>query len=358
MSRKSDSLNALNVDSIIQLSTALEIVKVIADTHSPSQTVHYTRAPKIQRVLQEFGDGRYKFDLNYKNTGNALLSLNDRPTKILFLAHADEISYLVGHKCSDGSWALIPFCNNDTKGEYEAVALRYQLSSKALESVARGKLGCRDGGNPYFSPAQGSVQFGDRLVYDHPLSFDGDIIRGNIDNSAGVAACLLAALALRQVAPDAPISFAFTDEEEGPPISSLTFARGARRLFRGLSKLPDLCVVVDGHDISEWCSLGDGAVFAEKASLCKGVVVPPHLYLTFKELAADMMACHRSCITENPGDVSRSDDVACMEVTPNILLLGYPVKDPHFNQAVPAASLIDIVNLAKAIFWTAIGLVV
>lgn len=83
--------------------------------------------------------------------------------------------------------------------------------------------------------------------------------------------------------------------------------------------------------------------------------MPPHLYAHFQEPANEMVA-NGVKIRENPGNVSRSDDVACAEMTPNILLLGYLVKNPHFNQAVPSASLSDILNLSKAIFLTVISL--
>lgn len=345
-------------DSLFQPEMAWAILEAIADTHAPSQTVHYTRAIEVQRILQQHGNrDDYEFIRNYAKTDNALLYLGGHVPKIVFFAHADEISYLVGDRHDEGSWTLIPYCSDRAEIEYNAVALRYRPSMSGLEAVAEGTIRMINHGEksvPHFFPAWGWVQPGDRLVYHHPLSLESDIIRGSIDNSAGVAACLLAVLALCQEAPRVRVAFAFTDEEEGPPVLNSTFARGARRLLRRLDP-PDLCVNVDGHDISQWCSIGEGAVFAEKTSLCKGGVVPPHLYAAFKELADDMVA-HGVRITENPGYVSRSDDVACVEMTSNVLLLGYPVKDPHFNQAVPSASLSDILNLSKAVFWTAIAL--
>jgi putative aminopeptidase FrvX len=350
---RDEMLQAFN--SLFQPEVVWRILKVIAEMHAPSQTVSYTRAAEIKCLLQEFGKGDHEFDLNYAKTGNALLSLGRQAPKILFFAHADEFSYLVGYRCDDGSWTLVPYCSHRAEVDNDAIALRYQPSVGRLEHVARGTIRQVNHGNesnPHFFPTWGSVQPGDRLVCHHPLSREGDIIQGSIDNAAGVAACLLAALALCQIAPRMQVAFAFTDEEEGPPVSNSTFARGARRLVQRLDP-PDLCVNVDGHDISQWCSMGEGAVFAEKAALCKGGVVPPHLYARFKELADDMVA-RGVRITENPGYVSRSDDVACVEITPNILLLGYPVKNPHFNQAVPSASLGDILNLSKAVFWTAI----
>jgi hypothetical protein len=37
--------------------------------------------------------------------------------------------------------------------------------------------------------------------------------------------------------------------------------------------------------------------------------------------------------------------------TPNILLLGFPGFDRHFDRAVPSANLFDIADLAKALVY-------
>src|SRR5687767_177688 len=91
------------IHSLFRPETGWEILKTIADTHAPSQTVHYTRAIAVQRLLEKLGNGSYSFDINYGKTGNALLSIGGRSPRILFFAHADEISYLVGDQQND-SW--------------------------------------------------------------------------------------------------------------------------------------------------------------------------------------------------------------------------------------------------------------
>jgi hypothetical protein len=179
-------------------------------------------------------------------------------------------------------------------------------------------------------------------------------LRGSLDNSGSVTASLLAALALCQHAPDTSIAFAFTDEEEGNPELNASFGRGARRLLRKLDS-PKLCVSIDGHDLNEWCKIGAGATFAEKASRSRGAIVAPHLYATLKPLSAEMIA-HGIQIQENLGTVSRSDDVAMIDACPNVLLLGYPLQNAHFNRGAPTAALSDIVNLSRVIFWTAMAL--
>jgi len=348
--------NKAALTSIITATTAWTILETIANTYAPSQTVSYTRALAIQQLLPKLGLEAYLFDPDYAHTGNALLTLGARSPKILFLAHADEFSYLVGPEVGDGIWSLTPYCSDRTEIDYHAVALRYRPASGRLETAATGLIS-RDNPEraPYFVAQAGSLQPGDRVIYRHPLSQVADAIQGSLDNAAGVTACLLAVLALSRLAPQATVAFAFTDEEEGPPVYNTTFARGARRLLRRLP-MPDLCVNVDGHNLSTWCKLGQGAVFTEQTGQGRGAVVPPQVYARFKRMAADMTA-QGVRLTENLGYVSRSDEVACLEMTPNILLLGYPLRDPHFNQGVPAISLADLLDLGQAIFWTAVGFV-
>jgi hypothetical protein len=40
--------------------------------------------------------------------------------------------------------------------------------------------------------------------------------------------------------------------------------------------------------------------------------------------------------------------------TPNILLIGFPGLDRHFDTGLPKANLEDIVNLSKALVYTAL----
>ena len=44
-----------------------------------------------------------------------------------------------------------------------------------------------------------------------------------------------------------------------------------------------------------------------------------------------------------------------MEITPNIVLLSYPVQNPYFEQRPPTASLDDLIHLAKTVFWLALA---
>ena len=51
---------------------------------------------------------------------------------------------------------------------------------------------------------------------------------------------------------------------------------------------------------------------------------------------------------------SRSDDVSVMMRTPNVLLLGYPGFNRHFDRGLPRAHLDDVVNLAKAVVYASV----
>jgi hypothetical protein len=48
---------------------------------------------------------------------------------------------------------------------------------------------------------------------------------------------------------------------------------------------------------------------------------------------------------------SRSDDVSVMLKTPNVLLLGYPGFNRHFDRGLPRAHLDDVMHLAKAVVY-------
>jgi hypothetical protein len=48
---------------------------------------------------------------------------------------------------------------------------------------------------------------------------------------------------------------------------------------------------------------------------------------------------------------SRNDDVSVMLKTPNVLLLGYPGFNRHFDRGLPRAHLDDVMTLAKAVVY-------
>ena len=346
-----DSIQLPQVKALFSDVNVFNILETIANTKAPSQTVRFTRAPVIEDIVRSFQGNNLRFDSDYKRTGNSLLWNGKEEPQILFIAHADQISYLVESEVDHNLWRLLPFCKHLSEIEVPAVSLRYSLEDNCLIKRASGNLFSRMEGErltPYFSLQNGDLQTGDRIVYETPLVCKEGIAHGNIDNAAGVTACLIAALALNEAFPFSGIGFVFTDEEEGPAENPLYFARGARRLFRKI-RTPEFCGVVDGHG-GHTAGLGKGAFYTEKTGKGVATVTPPDLYAKIKNLAEEIRS-ERVLIFEDLGPVSRGDDIACLEVTSQVLSIGYPSENRHFDHALPSVSISDLLHLAKAIFW-------
>ena len=182
-----------------------------------------------------------------------------------------------------------------------------------------------------------------------------------MDNAGGVAALAVAAPVLAQAGVEALI--ALPDEEEGPPgAGSQMMGRGGSRIV-SLLPPPDLAVIADvqqaGGDpdadthagVENSTRLGAGAVLAEFSSLARGAVTPPHLYALARQLTDVMGQAGVRVQESNNAYISRSDDVGVLLKTPNILLLGFPGFNRHFDLGPPRANLHDVVHLAKALVY-------
>ena len=335
------------------------ILKALADTPCPSQTVSYSRALVISRMLAHYGQSEAAYLEDYLNTGNAALLMGDqaRPPMLVF-AHLDQVSYMVGPKIDDGRYQLAPYCTHLAQNDVKALVLRYNVEIGSMEQIGCGVISSEPDGDallPLFTPSEGlELQMGDRLIFDHPMQREADgSVFGHIDNAAGVTACLMAALALLETRPQTEVGFIFTDEEEGPSQTPRSFARGARRLM-GRIQPPGLCIVVDGHN-DNLKVMGKGALYAERSGEGRSAVTPPHLFARFQRLMNEL---NESGIPlhPNPGRISRSDDVALISYTANILNLGYPAANSHFDQGPSSANLNDLVALARTIYWLVIRL--
>lgn len=334
----------------------LGILKPLSEKLAPSGTVSITRGLSIAKIW-----GGPGFDENYKGTGNPVI--NPEASGKLFVAHADQISYFIPQETDSGEVELKALCaHRATPGvKHSALVLRYLEKNEALEVVAQGQIGTTDERKPYFvgGGSLPRLKIGDRVVYDLPLEEGNGFIKGTSDNAAGMAACLAAALTLKEIAKDAGLefeklgaSFVFTDEEEGVPTSNATFGRGMRRYLRKNTGFPELMINVDSHDVK---TLGNGALYAGVVSGGKGAVVPPQLYVPFRNFMQGLENKDiKSAPTELVGSVSRSDDVGMMEVSPNILIVGYGTKHCHFDGGIEEIYLPDLVDLSKAIVWTAL----
>jgi putative aminopeptidase FrvX len=356
------------VEEHITVERMTRYLRAIAETPAPSTAASIMRGPVLHELLEADNalDHRLALDPNYSNTGSTvILTGNGSEAKPLwYFAHLDTISYLVG-PANHERLPLIPFCYHLTEnGERDALCYRFDLGSGRYVAVAEGVLES-EAGAAYFRPTDSSfkVESGDRIVPVAAVSSDsnGDWT-GHFDNAGGVAALAVAAPVLARAGLDAML--AFPDEEEGPHGSgNQVIGRGGSRIIDRLAP-PDLAVVVDMQQSGESSEAGDttrngirlgkGAVLSEFSSLGRGAVTPPHL-LALARHATRLLGEHGVGIQESQGNyTSRSDDVSVMLKTPNILLLGFPGLNRHFDAGLPKANLGDIVNLSKALVHMAL----
>ena len=373
VSRATARLSVLQplVDSHITVERVRHYVASISAVASPSTTASFLRGPILRELLQEtkaLENGNLHFRLNYEKTGNSIILTGTKNIrkKLWYIAHLDTVSYLVQSK-QQSRYPLVPFCHHMIEnGKRYAVAYRFIPSNSRYEIVARGCLESEDS-HPFFRPESGDLNLkpGDRIVF--ATSYQEDRLTGNftahIDNAGGVAALLAAAPVLAAAKVEALL--AFPDEEEGPPGSgNQMIGRGSTRILN-LLPVPELVVVSDvqqtGGDSppntpdggGDGAKLGEGAVLTEFSSLTRGAVTPPHLYALAVEFVAALQKFGVNVQISNNSYTSRSDDVSAMLKTPNVLLLGFPGFNRHFDLGEPTANIYDLVNLAKAIVYFA-----
>lgn len=340
----------------------------IAETPGPSQTVAYSRGAAIANLArQEMSGGAAGIAADLVGTGNTAIRFAATP-RIVFVAHADEISYLVGDAVllpdpapgDPAALPLIPFCNHNAQMEWPGSAWHYDMDQTVLIQTATGLIRTGPDGSggwrAWFSVADGRVEPGDRIIYDaatQPVT--DDLLRGKVDNGLGVTALLAGAIALHRLGLHPPVWFLFTDEEEGPPQTNANFARGMRRLLHAMDFPGEtLFVEVDAHEIPHGQRPRPQARFAEQARLCHGVVTPPDLYVPFRRFAGELVDAGVH-VSENRGYVSRSDSVALMERYRNVLLWGYDAHDTHYRHGWPTASFAALKALAQLTVCTALA---
>ncbi len=356
------------VDEHVTEARVLHYLRELSQTPAPSTAASAMRGRMLRDLIEADrgpGDPPVRLDLDFRNTGSAVLTTGGGDDKGLwYFAHLDTISYLVQPRRDDG-YPLVPFCYHLVQdGERAARAYRYDLGAGEYRVAAEGRL-VSDAGVPRFVPDDGAeaLRPGDRVapVCRFSRAADGTVT-GHFDNAGGVAALAVASTVLSRAGIDALL--AFPDEEEGPVGSgSQMMGRGGSRIVAHLPS-PDLAVVTDmqqaggrGEDDGDrpenTTRLGRGAVLAEFSSLARGAVTPPHLYAAARHWADLVAGCGVSVQESNNAYTSRSDDVSVLLRTPDILLLGFPGFDRHFDHADPTANLADIVDLARSLVYVA-----
>jgi hypothetical protein len=340
-------------------------LRALADTPAPSGAASLMRAPVLRHLLTEDGaleGGGLQFDPDHDGTGAATLSCGGGAASGLwFIAHLDSISYLL-QPARDGRYPLVPYCYHLTEsGERDARALRYDLDAGTMVTCATGRL-VSDADGPSFVP-DGDIILrpGDRIVPVTPFTAGaGGLLTGHFDNAGGVAAMAVAAPVLAGLGASA--FFAMPDEEEGPAATgNQSISRGASRLLAA-APTPRLSVVIDmqqtaaeGNGGPNGAGVpGAGAVLSEFSSRARGAVTPPHLYAAVRAFAEGLEARGATVRETSNLYTSRSDDVAVMQRSPGIVILGFPGADRHFDTALPTAHLSDFVSLSRALVYMAL----
>ncbi|HBH13805.1 MAG TPA: hypothetical protein DDX29_11960 [Clostridiales bacterium] len=347
----------LSLEENLSKENILKTLEKVANTLAPSQSIMKTRSPVIEQLINNYELDNVVFTSNYLGTGNAMFSSKKESPSILFIAHLDQISYLVDEQTAKNVWRLIPYCKHLSQIDVRGKALRYDLNKNRFRESAAGTIFSEKIGNtmiPFFRTLEGQLESGDRIVYEFPINVEGDLVSGNIDNAAGVTACLVAGSALFKAYPQSNVGFIFSDEEEGPSDNPIYFARGVRRLMNKM-ETPDVCIIIDGHGGREGEDIGEGTFFTEKTAGGEATVTPPELFVKIKSIGKELHPFGIN-LFEDTGRVSRSDDIPCLAVTPNVISIGYPSVNRHHDQGPPTASLKDLANLAKVIFWLGIML--
>ena len=359
------------VDAYITPERIARYLTAIADTPAPSTAASAMRAPVLRDLLSSDGalkDGQLVLDSNFRNTASTVLIAGDRSAQkpLWYFAHMDTISYLT--RPFDGDrFPLVPFCYHLTvSGTRQAQAYRYDLLNERYAVVDEGWIES-ESGKAFFRSKNQSARLrpGDRVVPVTPcLPHEDGRWTGHFDNAGGVCALAVAAPLLAEAGINA--LFAFPDEEEGPTGSgNQIMGRGGSRIIDQLAP-PDLAIIADMQqagiplNAEEMTSepensvrIGEGAVLSEFSSLARGAVTPPSLYALAQHFIDLLPGLGTKVQESNNIYTSRSDDISVMLKTPNILLLGFPGINRHFDLASPQAALSDIVDLSKVLVYAA-----
>ena len=288
------------------------------------------------------------------STGNLAIEIGDRaaPLDLLVSAHMDRPCFRVRNL---DEATLYPLCAIRVPGDgytCDAIALRYIDGRVNIAARGQMRFDRRDGDYRItFQPASGALHNGDTVMMQAaPELRDGLVIGAGLDNAIGVLLALLSAYALQEYAADAiagrKILFAFTDQEEGPPIG--LFGQGASRLAHYIEQ-PGLGFInIDGHNVDEAASHvhGVGASHAFVSGDGRGSVVPMNNQALAETLAAQVNQARPGTARMNYSYVSRSDDMLLSLWSRCLGLSGVIVANAHTTEETAALS-----DIASAAHW-------
>ncbi len=290
------------------------------------------------------------------STGNLGIELGDpaAPLDLLITAHMDRPCFRVLNLPEATLYPLcairVPTSESNPIYGCDGIALRYIDDRVAI--AARGKLRFTEDGTDHrisFHADSGNLQWGDTIMMRAtPKVSDGLIIGTGLDNAIGVLLALLTAHTLKQYARGGlagrKIIFAFTDQEEGPPIG--LFGQGAARLAQSLPPPRLGFINIDGHNNNDATShvLGVGASHAFVSGAGRGSVVPMDYQALAESLAETVNQARPGTVRLNHSYVSRSDDMLLAVWSRPLGLTGVIVANAHTTEETAALS--DIVSAA------------
>ena len=288
------------------------------------------------------------------STGDLGITLGDpaAPLDLLITAHMDRPCFRV---LNLPAATLYPLCAIRVPApEYECQAISLHYIDDRVTVSARGNLRFQQTKDNYritFAAESGKLQWGDTVMMRAaPKISDGMIIGTGLDNAIGVLLALLSAYALNKYAPDAlagrKIIFAFTDQEEGPPIG--LFGQGAARLAHALPPPRLGFINIDGHNIDQSVGHipGIGASQAFVSGGGRGSVVPMNYQALAESLAETVNQARPNTVRLNHSYVSRSDDMLLSAWSRPLGLTGVIVANAHTTEETAA-----LADIASAAHW-------
>jgi len=333
----------------------LEVLRAVADTPAPSGASSFARGAVVEQWCARRGLLTAGAELHRDAFASGCDTLSAGSGGLAILAHLDEVSYLLREQVEPGTWRVAPYCYHLAEKPAPARIVRFAADG-SWHLLCPAEVAFVGGNYLATHPPEVQLHPGDRVVLASPLEHDtaSGRVTGSLDNAAGVAAALVASeVMLRR---DIPFRTYLTDEEEGPSgQSSQTISRGAARLLRHVEPAP-LTVAVDIHGLgaAELAATEEhrrpwGASLAEYSSSGRGSVASPPLFAAVSEALLPLKNQGVGVRTNVGGYVPRSDDVVAMLHSNQVVILGYPGVNRHFDRGLPAANVHDLVSLARAL---------
>ncbi len=302
----------------------------------------------IQQIAKELG--LYCQPLG--STGNLVLEIGEStaPLDLVVTAHMDRPCFRVRNLAESTLYPLCAIRVPSDGYECTGVALRFREGRVNVAASGIMLFDEQDGDNRIcFNVKRGELLPGDTVVmYRSPKIHRGQITGTGLDNSIGVLLALLSARMLKKCVEvkhrNRRILFAFTDQEEGPPIG--LFGQGAARLAHHIEQPRLGFINIDGHNIDEAAghTLGVGASHGFVSGDGRGSVVPLDYQALAESLAAQVNRARPGTARLNYSYISRSDDMLLSAWARCLGLTGVIVANAHTTEET--AALDDIVAAA------------